>query len=82
MLGEWDPSMMRAFRFQNALDAPLQKFPHEYGKKPQLPTMMFFSRVVKHPLPTPSTSSVEVDDDATTEDTSMYVREYVIHNNG
>ncbi|KAM7063985.1 tigger transposable element-derived protein 1-like isoform 1-T10 [Molossus nigricans] len=73
VIGKWDPQMMRALRFRNALDGAIEPYKslltHMKRQRQQLPITMFFSRAPRHPLPTPSAPSVE-DDDVPAEDTS------------
>nr|KAF6453040.1 hypothetical protein HJG59_008309 [Molossus molossus] len=73
MIGEWDPQMMCASRFWNALDGAIEPhkslLTHMKRQRQQLPITMFFSRAPRHPLPAPSAPSAE-GDDAPAEDTA------------
>ncbi|XP_054648760.1 tigger transposable element-derived protein 1-like [Dunckerocampus dactyliophorus] len=61
MIDEWDPQMMRALRFQNALDGAMEPYKDllTLMKKQhqQLPVSMLFSCAPRHPLPRPSPSA-------------------------
>ncbi|KAL3853833.1 hypothetical protein ACJMK2_017334 [Sinanodonta woodiana] len=65
---------MHALRFQNVLDEVMESYKSLLMRMKeqcqQLPIMMFFSHTPRYPLPTPSTTSVEEDDDAPAEDTA------------
>ncbi|KAM7068664.1 tigger transposable element-derived protein 1-like isoform 1-T8 [Molossus nigricans] len=71
LIDEWDPQMMRALRFRNALDGAIEPYKilltRMKRQHQQLPITMFFSCAPRLPLPPPSASA---GDDAPAEDTA------------
>ncbi|XP_054610573.1 tigger transposable element-derived protein 1-like [Dunckerocampus dactyliophorus] len=66
MIEEWDPQMMRALRFRNALDGAMEPYKslltQMKRQRHKLPISMFFSQAPGHPPPRSSFSSAEDDD--------------------
>nr|XP_057942280.1 tigger transposable element-derived protein 1-like [Doryrhamphus excisus] len=66
MIDEWDPQMMRALRFRNALDGAMEPYKslltQMKRQRQQLSISAFFSHTPGHPTPRSSFPSAEEDD--------------------